>query len=300
MVFRSRSLLPLLCLWLSHAIAQDGIVADPAQLAFEEERWADAIGEYREILAEYPEDRLSWLRIAQAERELGRFDAALATLERAVSNDAPEAMVYVERARNLLGLGRVDDALIELETADHVELRARQLLEEAGDFDPLRGNPRFERIYQSVRRRVHPCEGMPEAADFDFWLGHWEVRGADGRFLGYNTITREDGGCAIHESWEGNAGSTGSSMTFYLPSRSQWRQVWVGSGGTHIDMTGGLMDGEMRLEGTIEYLDQDQVIAFRGIWSIGAGGRVRQRMEQFNLVSQTWDLWFDGFFRQLD
>lgn len=300
MLLKSKTLLPVLCLWLGQALAQDGLIADPAQLAFEEARWADAIREYRSILDDYPEDRLSWLRIAQAERELGRYEAALETLERAVSNDAPEAMVHVERARNFLGLGRPDDALIELETADHVELRARQLLEEAADFDPLRENPRFRQIYRNVRSRVHPCEGMPEAAEFDFWLGQWEVRGADGRLLGHNTVTREDGGCSVHESWDGNAGSTGSSVTFYLPSRGQWRQVWVGSGGTHFDMTGGLNDGEMHLEGTIEYLDQDQVIAFRGTWTVGAGGRVRQRMEQFDLVSQTWELWFDGFYRRQD
>jgi len=297
MAFKLKSVVLILCLSCGPAFAQDGIVADPGQRAFEEGRWADVISEYREILADYPEDRLSWLRIAQAERELGRYETALATLERAMSNEAPEAMIHVERARNLLGLGRLDEALNELETADHVELRARQLLEEASDFDPLRDNPRFQRIYSNVRARVNPCEGSPEAAQFDFWLGEWEVRGPDGRLLGYNTVTREDGGCAIHEDWRGNAGSTGSSMTFYLPSRGQWRQVWIGSGGTHIDMTGGLDDGDMHLEGTIEYLDQDQVIAFRGIWSVGAGGRVRQRMEQFDLVSQTWELWFDGFYR---
>jgi len=300
MSLTSRSLFPVLCLWFGLVAAQDGLIADPAQLAFEEERWADAIGQYRAILDEYPEDRLSWLRIAQAERELGRYESALTTLERASQNDAPEAMIHVERARNFLGLGRPDEALAELETADHLELRARVLLEEAEEFDPLRQDPRFERLYLSVRRRVFPCEESPEAAEFDFWLGRWEVRGADGALLGHNTVTRDDGGCVVLERWEGNPGSSGSSMTLYLPSRGQWRHVWVGSGATHIDMTGGLVDGEMRLEGTIEYLDQDQVIAFRATWSVGAGGRVRQRMEQFDLVNQNWELWFDGFYRRLD
>ncbi|HUF73962.1 MAG TPA: tetratricopeptide repeat protein [Gammaproteobacteria bacterium] len=300
MVRIRNSLWLILGLWLGFAAAQDTPLAEPAQLAFEQGRWADAIREYREILAEYPEDRISWLRIAQAERELGRYEAALDSLDRALRNLAPEAMVHLERARNFVGLGRLDDAMGELETADHLELRARELLEDAPDLEPLRGHPEFDRIYANVRARVFPCESMPEAAEFDFWLGRWEVRGTDGTLLGYNTVTRDVGGCAIRERWEGTPGQSGASMTFYLPSRGQWRHVWIGSAGTHIDMTGGLVDGEIRMEGTIEYLAEDQVIAFRAVWSEGAGGLVRQRMEQFNLVGQTWDLWFDGIYRRID
>ena len=85
-----------------------------------------------------------------------------------------------------------------------------------------------------------------------------------------------------------------------MPSRGEWRQVGVGSGGTLIDMTGGLMDGAMRLEGTIEYAAEDRVVAFRAAWTEGPDGRVRQRMEEFDLVAQTWVVWFDGFYRRLD
>src|SRR5690606_17265220 len=41
-------------------------LAHPADLAFEQARWEDAIAAYRDLLAESPEDRLSMLRIAQA------------------------------------------------------------------------------------------------------------------------------------------------------------------------------------------------------------------------------------------
>jgi hypothetical protein len=292
--------LALICCPITAAVAQEIPGAEPAQIAFEQARWEDAIREYREILAGYPEDRLSWLRIAQAERELGRYEAALETLERALANSAPEAMVYLERARNLLGLGRPDAALAELETADHLELRARVLLEEAPDFAMLRDNPRFQRIYRSVRARTFPCESMAAAAQFDFWVGRWEVRAADGTLLGHSTVTRDVGGCMIREQWEGTPGSKGSSMSFYLPSRGQWRHVWTGSGGTFIDLTGSPTEDGMHLEGTVEYVDPEQVIAFRATWTRAANGFVRQRMEQFDLGTQAWELWFDGFYRPAD
>jgi hypothetical protein len=274
--------------------------ADPGSLAFEQGRWEDVITEYRAILAERPEDRMSRLRIAQAERELGRHEAALATLEEARRASAPEAMIELERARNLLALGKREEAIGALEAADHLGLRARELLETSPEFDPIRGDERFALVELSVRARVLPCESSPVGGQFDFWLGRWEVRQPDGTLVGYDTITKRDGGCTIHEQWDGYAGATGTSLTFYLPSREQWRQVWVGSGATLIDMTGGLVDGEMRMEGTIEYAEPNRVVAFRGTWSVSTDGRVRQRMEEFDIATGTWVLWFDGLFRRAE
>ncbi len=286
------------------AFAQEGQaplpVADPAQLAFEQGRWEEAIAEYREILAAYPEDRLSWLRIAQAQRELTRHDDALATLESARTANAPEAMIDLERARNLALLGRDDEALAALDAADHSGLRALALVETAPELDRFRALSRFQRVHRNVRARVYPCEGLEHAADFDFWLGRWEVRMPDGTLIGTNTIGKRDGGCSIQERWEGAGGATGTSVTFYLPSRGEWRQVWTGSGGTLFDITGTAGSGTMRMEGTLEYVEPNRVVAFRGTWTEGADGRVRQRLEEFDLAAQAWVVWFDGFYRRLD
>jgi hypothetical protein len=293
-------LVVLAAAWVSGAGAQDVPIADPGTLAFEEGRWEDVITEYRAILEASPEDRMSRLRIAQAERELGRNEAALAMLEEAREAEAPEAMIELERARNLLALDDADSAMAALEAADHLGLRALELLETSSEFDVLRKRARFDEIERSVRARVFPCERMAAARQFDFWLGRWQVRAPDGTSLGVDEITMRDGGCTIHEEWSGAGGSSGTSMLFYLPSREQWRLIWVGSGATMIDLTGGMIDGQMRMEGTIEYADQSRVLAFRGAWTVSADGRVRQRMEEFDLGTQSWRLWFDGFFRRAE
>ena len=275
-------------------------VADPGELAFEQGRWQDAIDEYRKLLAASPEDRLSLLRIAQAQRELRRHDDALATLEQARTANAPEAMVDLERARNLALLGRKDDALDALDASDHSGLRALELVETAHEFDAFRGSSRFERVHRNIRARVFPCEAEPNASDFDFWVGRWEVRVPDGTLVGTDTIEKRDGGCSIHERYDGAGGSSGTSVTFYLPSRGEWRQVWTGSGGTLFDLTGKLVDGSMKMEGQVEYVEGNRVVAFRGTWTQAADGRVRQRLEEFDLGAQTWIVWFDGFFRRID
>ncbi len=275
-------------------------VADPAELAFEQARWQDAIKEYREILAASPDDRLSLLRIAQAQRELRRYEEALATLEQARTANAPEAMIDLERARNLALLGRKDEALDALDASDHNGVRALELVEQAHEFDSLRHLSRFERVLRNIRARVYPCESEPEARDFDFWIGRWEVREPDGTLVGTDTIEKRDGGCSLVERYEGAGGSSGTSVSFYLPSRGEWRQVWTGSGGTLFDITGKLVDGSMKMEGQVEYVEGNRVVAFRGTWTQAADGRVRQRLEEFDLGAQTWIVWFDGFFRRLD
>jgi hypothetical protein len=275
-------------------------VAEPAERAFEQGRWDEAIAEYREILAAYPADRLSLLRIAQAQRELGRQTDALATLEQARTANAPEAMIDLERARNLALMGRADDSLAALDAADHSGLRALTLVEQAHEFDAYRQGDRFQRVYRNVRARVFPCEGVKEASDFDFWIGRWEVRLPDGTLVGTNTVAKRDGGCSIQERWEGAGGSSGTSVSFFLPSRGEWRQVWTGSSGTLFDITGKLVDGSMRMEGQIEYVETNSVLAFRGAWTLAPDGRVRQRLEEFDLGAQTWVVWFDGFYRRID
>jgi hypothetical protein len=131
-------------------------------------------------------------------------------------------------------------------------------------------------------------------------VGRWEVRGSDGSLVGTDTITKADGGCSIQERYETASGSSGTSVSFFLPSRGEWRQIWTGSGGTMFDITGKLVDGTMKLAGQLEYIDSKQVVAFRGTWTQNADGRVRQRLEEFDLGAQTWVVWFDGFYRRLD
>lgn len=279
------------------ARAQAVATPDAATRAFEQGRWDEAIDAYRARIATDADDGIAWLRVAQAERELGSHEAALETLTQAAEHQAPVSMVELERARNLAALDQDEAALHELEASDHDGLTALELLEKAPDLETLRTSKTYERVLASVRERVFPCEGVAEAGDFDFWVGRWDVRIADGTLVGHSEVTKDPGGCTLVEHWHGAGGSAGTSLSFFTPSKGEWRQVWVGSQGTLIDMSGGLMDGAMHLEGTIEYVDPERVVAFRGTWSTEPGGVVRQLLEEFDVVAQTWQVWFDGYYR---
>lgn len=278
-------------------LAQEPGEASAADSAFEAGRWAEAINEYRALLSDDRLNGVYWLRIAQAQRELGQNAGALDTLERARVAQAPAAMLEVERARNLVTLNQIEGAFRALAAADELELRSLSVLDDSVEFQALRSDDRFQRLYRSVRRRIFPCEAIAATRDFDFWVGTWDVRLANGTLIGRNTITRQDGGCTILEQWDGGGGSSGTSTSFYVPSRDQWRQVWVGSGGTLIDIAGGRVDGVMRMEGTIEYVGLfNSVVAFRGSWTLLPDGRVRQLFEEFDIGANAWQVWFDGYY----
>ena len=106
----------LACL-VESAPAQEAGEANAANRAFEEERWGDAINEYTALVSEDRLNGVYWLRIAQAQRELGQNANALETLERARVAQAPEAMLELERARNLMALNQEDTAFRALQGA---------------------------------------------------------------------------------------------------------------------------------------------------------------------------------------
>jgi hypothetical protein len=148
--------------------------------------------------------------------------------------------------------------------------------------------------------------------DFDFWLGHWQVRLADGRVAGENRIEAAVDGCRLIERWQGAGGATGFSLNFYEPTHDRWRQLWV-SADSVIEISGGLAGESMVLEGEIRYRralepgDTDSeavgpVHPFRGTWTPLADGRVRQFFEEFRPDEKghaRWHTWFEGFYEKV-
>jgi hypothetical protein len=133
--------------------------------------------------------------------------------------------------------------------------------------------------------------------EFDFWVGEWEVTDSAGRTVyGTNHVNREEASCLVHENWTGSRGGTGQSLNFYNPMKARWEQVWVGSDGLVLQITGGLHGTSMVLEG--EALGQDGKPAKqRATWTPQSDGRVRQFWEQSADGGTTWTVAFDGWYR---
>ena len=145
-----------------------------------------------------------------------------------------------------------------------------------------------------------PCESDKRFAEFDFWVGEWDVHDAEGKFAGHNTIARAQAGCVLVENWDGVQGGTGMSINYLDRAKDEWVQIWHAASGYQIDIRGGLTDDGMLLEGTIHYINNGTTALFRGLWTALPDGRVRQFFEQSNDGGKTWSPWFEGFYTNND
>ena len=119
-----------------------------------------------------------------------------------------------------------------------------------------------------------PCSS-PEARQFDFWLGDWDLTwpaeqtGGDERDIGTGTnqISRLFGDCAIEERFATSDGSfLGRSLSVFDSRTGVWRQTWVDNTGGYLVFTGDF-DGEtMELRTEPEERD-DEIIVQRMIFT---------------------------------
>ena len=136
-----------------------------------------------------------------------------------------------------------------------------------------------------------PCAAA-EHRTFDFWVGEWNVRGANGKLAGTNSIKREIGGCVLHERYDTGRGYSGESLNIYDAGRKTWHQTWVDTSGTLLVLEGGIHDGNMVLEGQVVGADA-QITKHRITWTPNGDGSVRQLWESTDATGQ-WTTAFDG------
>jgi len=115
----------------------------------------------------------------------------------------------------------------------------------------------------------------------------------DGKIAGHNRIELILDGRALQENWTGNGGFTGTSLNLYDAAAKTWRQFWIDRAGGVLQLSGGLVDGSMVLEGSST--EDGTTTIDRITWTPNADGSVRQFWEQSKDNRRTWTAAFDEF-----
>src|SRR6266508_5272465 len=71
----------------------------------------------------------------------------------------------------------------------------------------------------------------PQYRQFDFWLGDWDLVGADGKKSAEDKVVQVLGGCALQENWTGVKSGQGLSFSAYDPATRHWHQTLIDDGG---------------------------------------------------------------------
>jgi hypothetical protein len=154
-------------------------------------------------------------------------------------------------------------------------------------------------LWMAGEAPAQQVQQSPCAADayrqFDFWVGTWEVKNAQGDVVGTNRITSILGGCVLMEEWQSAGPYAGKSFNIYDAANDKWHQTWVDNGGLLLELDGKLVDGSMVLKGTRPGRDGTAVV-HRITWKPLEGGDIRQTWDSSEDEGQTWTTQFDGLY----
>ncbi len=141
---------------------------------------------------------------------------------------------------------------------------------------------------------------LAEYHQFDFWIGHWEVRDPSGKaIVGHSRIEPVADGCGISERWTGAKGSNGVSYNAWDDESKHWHQFWIGNNpGGVLQLEGGIDHGEMVLLGTKANAQTSKPQLQRITWTPNKDGSVRQHWETSDDTGKTWMDAFDGIYRK--
>lgn len=101
-------------------------------------------------------------------------------------------------------------------------------------------------MYAQSSTPQKPCSA-PEASQFDFWVGNWDLIWKDTNH-GTNTILKIMDGCTVNENFNSPSQNySGSSWSVYNPTLKLWQQTWVDNQGGYITLSGKFENGAMTL-----------------------------------------------------
>jgi hypothetical protein len=299
---RSRALsflltVPLLATPLT---AQTSTMVDSAQAAalLRDSNFVAAARAYAALTTREPSNPNHWSRLGQAEHGQGHFDKAEAAQLKALElypANPPRARrvtwynIAAARARQ----GKADAAFTALDSISMVPWLTPQLLDGDPDMASLMSDPRMTRLKARLALASSPCDTMPKAREFDFWIGDWNVYAPGGQLAGTNRIDKISNGCALLENWTANGGGgTGKSLNFYNANAGYWQQTWIGAAGGPVEFREGVLK-----DNTLSFVARSSapgnpVVSRLSFTNLGPN-RVRQHAEATTDNGATWTTTYD-------
>ena len=230
----ARSVIPLVLVAGSLALRPGRVLAQltdtvsaRAEALFAAKDYVGAASAYQALTRTHPQQPRYWTRLGTSLQMAGRPDDAVAAYRKAIGiTTAPIAMynlaaVFAKRGQKDSAFYWLDQLVSNASYSNDKAVSADE------DFASLRSDPRFEPLLERMRAVLRPCLTRDESRRFDFWVGEWEVKNAQGQPAGQSSVQRLLEGCALYENWTDLQGGGGKSLNSYNTDVKQWQQFWT-------------------------------------------------------------------------
>ncbi|MTI22559.1 tetratricopeptide repeat protein [Fulvivirga sp. RKSG066] len=265
---------------------------------FNNQEWQEAIKAYTKHLKKNSADSAALFKTAQAYLNLNQYEQALEYFQQAESSNYSVNATTLGKAQVYLAQDQNEEALATIVSGANQGASFYMTLKNDPTYDPLRDLSDYQKALSVLETNAYPCLNSEKYRHFDFWLGEWDVL-VNGQKVGDNSITRANGGCAIHENYTtGTRNYTGQSINYYDPIDKKWHQHWVGSGGDVFNyLETDRADGMLQFES--KFMNQQGRISLsRLTFTLNDDGTVRQFFESSTDEGKTWSPAFDGLYKK--
>ena len=149
-------------------------------------------------------------------------------------------------------------------------------------------------------QRPQGC-ATPEARQFDFWLGEWDVSpsgSTSGATIAESSITLADQGCVVIEHWRPFGGAHGHSLNSYDPTTQSWHQSWMSAAPLRTEYRGQFENGMMSFEALTPLPGVPEGARSRMNFQALDADTVRQWGDQLNAGATDWVVTWDLTYRR--
>ena len=160
----------------------------------------DVMAEFAQLEKSGSKVGQDWFSLAQKARISGSLDIASQALDRAASNGVPPIQIGVEKTRQYVAGDDSAAAVQELQRGMDAGFTSVAFITQDAVINGLAGRADYDALIAAMSVQAYPCQHMPGFRDFDFWIGEWDVAGANGTPAGSNSIQPAERGCVLIEN----------------------------------------------------------------------------------------------------
>lgn len=277
---------------IAQTSADTGVSAELRQEAnsyYQGQDWPKAVAAYEKIVKAEEKNAgahyrlgISLLGLNDAAKAARHLDAAMAI--------SPNAVFALALARAHAKAGEKEKMYAVFEQSLGLGGIAAESLKDEKDFAAVKAEPKFAEYVKKLDTLANPCRNKPEYRQFDFWVGEWLPKNAQGVTVGTSTIQLILNDCVVLENWNTPV-SSGKSFSNFNSNDGKWHQTWVTDKGGLTYYTGGMEGDRMVL--VADTVANGKKTLLRMTYSKLENGDVRQHGESSTDEGKTWTTTYD-------